>query len=118
MVPNWMGVTDAFGRGEGESRSRADDYVVLVADVYGKDLRPTRNRKQASCLGSSLCRSADRALLRTRIKRASVALASKSQRTRPPLDADEDGRAFGLLLWWLHRGAGAGAQRCRRWMRP
>lgn len=38
MVPNWMGVGDdaiAMAR-----RVAGDDYVVLVADVYGADIRP------------------------------------------------------------------------------
>ena len=38
MVPNWMGVTEAAIE---RAKSVADDdYVVLVADVYGKDMRP------------------------------------------------------------------------------
>ena len=38
MVPNWMGVTDtAVARAK---TIAGDDYVVLVADVYGKDVRP------------------------------------------------------------------------------
>ena len=44
MVPNWMGVTD-----DALERARAvagDDYVVLVADVYGKDSRPPAPRSR------------------------------------------------------------------------
>ncbi|QSX78345.1 dienelactone hydrolase family protein [Agrilutibacter solisilvae] len=38
MVPNWMGVTDtAVGRAKDVA---GDDYVVLVADLYGKGVRP------------------------------------------------------------------------------
>lgn len=38
MVPNWMGVTDdAVAMAK---RIAGDDYVVLIADVYGKDVRP------------------------------------------------------------------------------
>lgn len=38
MVPNWMGVSDnAIAMAK---RIAGDKYVVLVADVYGKDVRP------------------------------------------------------------------------------
>jgi dienelactone hydrolase len=38
MVPNWMGVTDtAVDRAK---EVAGDEYVVLVADVYGKGVRP------------------------------------------------------------------------------
>lgn len=44
MVPNWMGVTpDALAMAR---RVAGDDYVVLVADVYGKDVRP-KDKAQA-----------------------------------------------------------------------
>lgn len=44
MVPNWMGVTDtAVARAK---TIAGDDYVVLVADVYGKDVRP-KDAKEA-----------------------------------------------------------------------
>jgi len=38
MVPNWLGVTDdAVARAKELARS---DYVILVADMYGKGVRP------------------------------------------------------------------------------
>ena len=39
MVPNWMGVSDLAV--ERAKEIAGDDYVVLVADVYGADVRPT-----------------------------------------------------------------------------
>ena len=46
MVPNWMGVTD-----DAVARAKAiagDDYVVLVADVWGKGKPPSRPARQAA----------------------------------------------------------------------
>ena len=38
MVPDWMGVTDdAIAQAKDVA---GDDYVILVADMYGKDVRP------------------------------------------------------------------------------
>ena len=39
MVPNWMGVSELAV--ERAKEIAGDDYVVLVADVYGTDVRPT-----------------------------------------------------------------------------
>src|SRR5687767_13655927 len=44
MVPNWMGVNDLAI--EKAKAVAGDDYVVLVADVYGKDARP-KNAEEA-----------------------------------------------------------------------
>ena len=41
MVPDWKGVTDAALEQAREVAS--DDYVILVADVYGKGVRPADN---------------------------------------------------------------------------
>jgi len=38
MLPNWMGVTDAAVTTA--KKLAGDDYVVLVADLYGKGVRP------------------------------------------------------------------------------
>jgi dienelactone hydrolase len=38
MVPDWKGVTDAAI--DKAKHIAGDDYVVLLADVYGKDVRP------------------------------------------------------------------------------
>ncbi len=91
MVPNWMGVTDAA-----VERARAvagDGYVVLVADVYGKDRRPA-NAAEASKLVGTL-RGDDRALLRARTRAAVDVL--KAQAGTAPLRPGEVG-AFGFCF--------------------
>ncbi|WP_312930528.1 dienelactone hydrolase family protein, partial [Stutzerimonas nitrititolerans] len=39
MVPNWLGVTDRAA--EKAARAASDKYVVFVADLYGKAVRPS-----------------------------------------------------------------------------
>ena len=54
MMPNWMGVTpDAIAMA---GRVAGDDYVVLVADVYGVDIRP---KDDAQALAAVKATSAD-----------------------------------------------------------
>jgi len=91
MVPNWMGVTD-----EALERARAiagDDYVVLVADVYGKGNRP-KDSDEAGKLAGAL-RGEDRAPLRARMQAAVDTL--KAQAGTAPLRADRIG-AFGFCF--------------------
>lgn len=91
MVPNWMGVTD-----EAIERAKAvagDDYVVLVADVYGKDRQP-KDSGEAGKLANAL-RGDDRGPLRARMQAAVDAL--KAQAGQVPLQADRIG-AFGFCF--------------------
>jgi dienelactone hydrolase len=91
MAPDWMGVTPAA-----VDRAKAlagHHYVILVADYYGKDVRP-KNRSEAGQLATQL-RSGDRAALRARIRAAVAAL--KAQAGHAPLDAGKIG-AFGFCL--------------------
>ena len=44
MVPNWLGATQDSV--EKAKKIAGDDYVILIADVYGKGLRP-KNAKEA-----------------------------------------------------------------------
>ncbi len=61
MVPNWMGVNESA---VSKARQLAQmGYVVLVADVYGVDMRP-QDADDASAAAKSMY--ADRALLRSR----------------------------------------------------
>lgn len=81
MVPNWMGVTPSAI--EKAKQIAGDDYVVLVADVYGKDVRPA-DSDEAGTISGAL--REDRALLRTRIGKAVEVLGE--QAGEAPVDAD------------------------------
>lgn len=79
MVPDWKGVTD---NAVAKARSIAgDDYVVLVADVYGKNVRP-KNDQEAMAQVKKLY--ADRAGLRKRVNKSLDVL--KAQAGKAPLD--------------------------------
>lgn len=80
MFPNWMGVTERSV--EHAKEIAGSDYVVLVADVYGKDLRPTSNQEAGKASGAAY---AEPERLRARANKALEVLASKSQGA--PLDA-------------------------------
>ena len=85
MVPNWMGATkDSIERAKAVA---GDDYVVLIADVYGKGKRP-KNAKQAGAFAGGL-RGDDRTVLRARMDGAVTAL--KAQASKSPLDAGRIG---------------------------
>lgn len=91
MVPNWMGVTP-----ESVERARAvagTGYVVLVADVYGRDRRPA-NSEEAGRLASSL-RGEDRSALRARMHAAVETL--RAQAGKVPLRPGRVG-AFGFCF--------------------
>lgn len=80
MVPNWMGVNaSAVEKARGLA---GKDYVVLVADVWGKGQQP-KDQAQAGAKAKAL--RDDRPLLRTRANAALAAL--KAQAGRAPLDA-------------------------------
>lgn len=77
MVPNWMGVNEsAITKAK---QIAGDDYVVLVADVYGKNKRPA-NPQEAGKLAGSL-RGDDRSALRERMVAAVNALKSQADST-------------------------------------
>ncbi len=78
-VPNWMGVTPANVKQIGEIAGPG--YVVLVADVYGKGVRPT-GPEQAGKFAGGL--KADRARLRERVAEALEVL--RAQVKSAPLD--------------------------------
>ncbi|WXL27499.1 dienelactone hydrolase family protein [Ectopseudomonas mendocina] len=66
MVPNWLGLNrDAA---ENAAQVAGERYVVLVADVYGKETRPA-NTEEAQELTEQL-RAGDRSLLRKRAQGA------------------------------------------------
>lgn len=84
MVPNWRGVNASAV--EKAKALAGDDYVVLVADVYGKGRRATNNQ-QAAALSGALKR--DPLTLRARALKSIDVL--KAQAGKVPLDASRIG---------------------------
>ena len=79
MAPNWMGPTEQAVE---HARSIAgDDYVVLVADLYGTAVRP-ENAEQAGAAAGAL--RSDPARLRARMEKALAVL--REQSGHAPLD--------------------------------
>jgi len=94
MAPDWMGVTPAA-----VDRAKAlagDRYVILVADYYGKGVRPKDSAEAARLAGQ--LRDGDRAALRARIRAAVATLrAQAGPAGHAPLDVNRIG-AFGFCL--------------------
>ena len=91
MVPNWMGVNDSAV--EKAKAIAGDHYVVLVADVYGKDARP-KDAGEASAEVKKVY--ADGGVqLRARVGEAVEVL--KAQAGTAPVDVDRIG-AFGFCF--------------------
>lgn len=65
MVPNWMGPTDASA--DKAWRVAGDDYVVMMVDMYGTDVRPT-NSDEAGKAASAV--RADVPMMRERVNKA------------------------------------------------
>jgi dienelactone hydrolase len=74
LVPDWMGMSDQ-ARQYGEKVAKLG-YVVFVADIYGKNVRP-KDMKEASA--SSAIFKNDRALMRARAKAALEQLLKSSR---------------------------------------
>ena len=91
MVPNWMGATDSAV--EKAKVVAGDDYVVLVADVYGSGVRP---KDAEEALAQVRKVYADGGVqLRARVNEAVSVL--KAQAGTAPLDAARIG-AFGFCF--------------------
>lgn len=91
MFPNWMGVT-----GLSLERAKAvagDDYVVLVADIYGKNVRP----KDAKEAGAIVGKVYDDGGVRLRARANAAVAALKAQAGKVPLDVTRIG-AFGFCF--------------------
>lgn len=65
MVPNWLGVNEASA--QKAARAAGDKYVVLMADLYGKAIRPS-NPDEAKAAATAL--RSDRPLMRKRTQAA------------------------------------------------
>jgi dienelactone hydrolase len=79
MVPDWKGVTDAAV--DKAKHVAAKDYVVLLADVYGKDVRP---KDDTEAMAQVKAMYADRQALRARVAKALDVL--KAEAGKAPLD--------------------------------
>lgn len=79
MVPDWKGVTDAAVATA--KKLAGSQYVILVADVYGKGVRP---KDDAAAMAQVQTMYADRSVLRARADKALQVL--KAQAGRAPLD--------------------------------
>lgn len=84
MVPNWMGVTENAEKKA--SQVAGSEYVVFVADLYGKDIRP-QNVEEASKAASTV--RGDRAMMRDRVNAALDVF--RAQADGVPLDTDNIG---------------------------
>jgi len=80
MVPDWKGVSPAAVATAKKIAGR--QYVILVADVYGKGVRP---KDDAAALKQVKSLYADRSVLRERVARSLQAL--RDQSGKAPLDA-------------------------------
>ncbi len=74
IVPDWMGVSD-YQKARAE-RVAALGYVTLLADVYGKGVRP-KNSQEAGAEAQKYYK--DRALLRARVRAGLDFLAAQPQ---------------------------------------
>jgi dienelactone hydrolase len=72
MVPNWLGVTERSA--EKAARAAGDKYVVFMADLYGKAVRPS-NPDEAKAAATSV--RGDRPLMRKRTQAAVEAFRSQ-----------------------------------------
>ncbi len=79
MVPDWKGVTDAAV--DTARKIAGTQYVILVADVYGKGVRP---KDDAAAMAQVRQMYADRSVLRARANKALEIL--KAQVGKAPLD--------------------------------
>ncbi|WP_300621817.1 dienelactone hydrolase family protein [Dokdonella sp.] len=90
MTPDWLGITpDNLSLAK---QVAGKDYVVLVADVYGVDVRP-KNPDEAGAATKAMYQ--DRSALRARINGALAQL--KAQAGKAPLDGRHWG-AFGFCF--------------------
>ena len=79
MAPNWMGVSQ--GAVDIAKKVAERGYVVLVADLYGKDIRPNGTEQAAAAM---MPLKNDRALLRKRMQLSLATLLE--QAGKAPLD--------------------------------
>ena len=81
MVPNWMGPTPAAL--EKAASIAGEDYVVMLVDMYGVEVRPENSQEAGAAAGVV---RADRAMMRARAAQALEVFRSRSEEV--PVDAD------------------------------
>ena len=69
MVPNWLGATERAA--QKAARAASDKYVVFVADLYGKEVRPSGPEEAGKVAGAL---RGDRPLMRKRAQASLDAL--------------------------------------------
>ena len=84
MVPNWLGITEESAKKA--ARVASDRYVVFMADLYGKSIRPS-NAEEAKVAASAV--RGDRPLMRRRAQAAVQVL--KTQGAAVGLDSSKLG---------------------------
>lgn len=86
LIPNWMGINEANLK-QAELIANMG-YVVLVADMYGKSLRP-KDAAEAGKISGEI--KSDRALMRARVNAALAQLISAGKTKKVSLDASKLG---------------------------
>ncbi len=84
MVPNWLGVTEDSAKKA--ARAAGDKYVVFMADMYGKAVRPSNPDEAKAAAGKV---RGDRVLMRKRAQAAVEVL--KAQTAEVALDSSKLG---------------------------
>lgn len=90
MVPNWMGVTDSAT--DKAYRAAGSDYVVFIADMYGRDIRPADVKQAGEAAGVV---RGDRAMMRKRINAALDVFKSEAGEVLDPARMGAIGFCFG-----------------------
>ncbi|WP_462383253.1 dienelactone hydrolase family protein [Pseudomonas sp. Marseille-QA0892] len=80
MVPNWMGVSEAAVKKATEIAS--DRYVVFVADLYGRDIRP-KNADEAKAAATTV--RSDRSMMRLRANEAVEVFGQEARKHGLPM---------------------------------
>lgn len=84
MVPNWMGTSEANRK---QARQIAGkDYVVFLADMYGRDQQPANPDAAAKLVGQLY---GNRLLLRTRVKAAKEQAQGAVKKLKLPANPDK-----------------------------
>jgi dienelactone hydrolase len=84
MVPSWLGVTEDSAKKA--ARAAGDKYVVFMADMYGKAIRPSNAQEAGAAAGAV---RGDRQLMRKRAQAAVEVL--KAQTAQVALDVSKLG---------------------------